>query len=69
MRASDLRGAARSLDPRILRDLGFHRSELLSVAAEDCRRWPIPLAFRLVTPAQMDRIGKALAPIVAHVGH
>ena len=23
----------------------------------------------LVTPAQMDRIGKALAPIIAHVGH
>ena len=23
----------------------------------------------LVTPAQMERIGKALAPIVAHVGH
>ncbi len=26
--------ALRSLDPHILRDLGFHRSELLSVAAE-----------------------------------
>ena len=26
--------ALRALDPRILRDLGFHRSELLSVAAE-----------------------------------
>ena len=26
--------ALRTLDPRILRDLGFHRSELLSVAAE-----------------------------------
>ena len=23
----------------------------------------------LVTPAQMERIGKALAPILAHVGH
>ena len=26
--------ALRALDPRILRDLGFHRSELMSVAAE-----------------------------------
>ena len=23
----------------------------------------------LVTPPQMERIGKALAPIIAHVGH
>ena len=26
--------ALRELDPRILRDLGFHRSELMSIAAE-----------------------------------
>ncbi len=54
--ASATYAALRALDPRILRDLGFHRSELMSVAAEVAGVAESTRArFATVRPSQRSR--------------